>query len=391
MTETTDLILPESTTLATLLSSKGGIDPIIDKIAERVRSEAAGIDVSSKSGRDRLKSLAHNVSRSKTEIERQADILKEDAQKLIKSVNAEVNTARTKCDALRDEIKAPALAWESAEQERINKIKQAMQVFNQKSVHESSADIKYLIDKIFEIEIDSSWQEFKLEAKSAKDKCLLQLREKLASAIAREEAQALAERQAAELEQLRREKAEREEQDRLLAIARAEEARRIEQERVAHELRMKQAEEEARRRQQEKDDAFRRQAEIEKAEAERLAKIEKDKQEAARIAVEKAEKESAEREAALKKQAEEEKIRHEREMAEAKAREEAAAQRERDRIAAERQAEADARAKREADAKHRENIRGEIMEALVSFGLDHPSGIADALMDGKIPHCKVIL
>lgn len=391
MTESTDLILPEATTIATLLSSKGGIDPIIDKIAERVRSEAAGIDVSSKSGRERLKSLAHNVSRSKTEIERQADILKEDAQKLIKSVNAEVNAARAKCDALRDEIKKPAIDWEAAEQARINKIKLAMNKFIQVVVPESSKDIKDTIDCISNVEIDSFWQEFKLDAKRAKEICLDKLNIALGLAISREEAKAIAEQQAAELEQLRREKAEREEQDRLLAIARAEEARRIEQERVAHELRMKQAQEEAEKKQAEKEAADRQKEAAEKAEAERLAKIEKDKQEAARIAVEKAEKEAAEREAALKRQAEEEKLRHEREMAEAKAREEAAAQRERDRIAAERQAEADARAKREADAKHRKNILEEISGALQSLGVAYPEAVAQDLMDGKIPHCKVIL
>ena len=380
MTESTDLILPEATTIATLLSSKGGIDPIIDKIAERVRSEAAGIDVSSKSGRDRLKSLAHNVSRSKTEIERQADILKEDAQKLIKSVNAEVNTARAKCDALRDEIKSPALAWEAAEQARTNKIKLRLQVFKPKSVHESSSDIKFLIDDIFAIEIDDSWQEFKLEATHEKRNCLILLREKLASAIAKEEAQYLAEQQAAELEQLRREKADREEQDRLREIEKAEEARRVEREKQ---------EKEDHRLQQEY--AKRQKEEAERAEAQRVAKIEKDKQEAARIAVEKSEKEAAEREAALKKKAEEEKIRHERELAEAKAREEAAAQRERDRIAEERQAEEDARAKREADAKHRENIRSDIVNAIKPFGMENAETIADAIMDGKIPHCKVIL
>ena len=382
MTESTDLILPEATTIATLLSNKGGIDPIIDKIAERVRSEAAGIDVSSKSGRERLKSLAHNVSRSKTEIERQADILKEDAQKLIKSVNAEVNTARAKCDALRDEIKKPALDWEAAEQARISKIKLAMNKFIQVVVPESPKDIKDTIDCISNVEIDSFWQEFKLEAKKAKEVCLDKLNIALGLAISREEAKALAEQQVAELEQLRREKAEREEKDRILAIERAEESRRIEREKQ---------EKEDHRLQQEY--AKRQEEEVGRAEAQRVAKIEKDKQEAARIAVEKAEKEAAEREAALKRQAEEEKLRHEREMAEAKVREEAAAQRERDRIAAERQAEADARAKREADAKHRENIRGVISISLKSLGLDFVSAetIADALMDGKIPHCKVIL
>ena len=380
MTETTDLILPEATTIATLLSSKGGIDPIIDKIAERVRSEASGIDVSSKSGRERLKSLAHNVSRSKTEIERQADILKEDAQKLIKSVNAEVNTARAKCDALRDEIKSPALAWEAAEQERINKIKLAMNKFIQVVVPESSKDIEETIDCISNVEIDSFWQEFKLEAKKAKEVCLDKLNIALGLAISREEAQYLAEQQAAELEQLRREKAEREEQDRLRAIAQEEEIRRIEKETL-------QKEEQRQHQEYEK-----RQKEIaEKEEAERAAKIDRDKKEAARLAVEKAEKEAAEREAALRKQAEEEKLRHEKELAEAKAREEAAAQRERDRIAAERKAEEDARAKREADAKHREVIRRDIVNAIIPFGIENAETIADALMEGKIPHCRVNL
>ncbi len=78
-------------------------------------------------------------------------------------------------------------------------------------------------------------------------------------------------------------------------------------------------------------------------------------------------------------------------MSEAKQREEAAAQRERDRIAEEqRQADA-ARAKREADQAHRVRIRNEIAEGLKTLDAGNWFALADALIDGKVPHTRVTL
>ncbi len=63
-----------------------------------------------------------------------------------------------------------------------------------------------------------------------------------------------------------------------------------------------------------------------------------------------------------------------------------------DRIAAEQKAADDARSKREADAAHRAKITADIVEALGAMaGRATPSLIAEALIEGRIPHCRVVM
>ena len=53
-------------------------------------------------------------------------------------------------------------------------------------------------------------------------------------------------------------------------------------------------------------------------------------------------------------------------------------------------ADADARAKRQADVAHRAKIASDIAEALRAYaGITTPELIAEALIEGRIPHCKV--
>lgn len=386
----TALALPEPTTLATMFRATGGMDALIARIEAEARSHAP--DLTTKKGRDAIKSLAYRVAQSKTALDTAGKDLNEAARAQINAVDAERRKVRDRLDALKDEVRKPLDDWEAAEAKRIDALKLRLTAFRPTHVPTASEGLRLLIAEIEAVAVDASWQEFQTEATEAKALCLNRLDEHLQAAVARDDAAALAERQAAELEQLRREKAERDEADRLRAEAEAAEARRIEAEKAEAE-RLRIAAEQA------------EQARIaaEKAEAERLAQIERDKQEAARIAAEQAEarakaeaeraaKEAADREAALKRQAEENEARHQQQLAEAKAREAAAAQAERDRIAAERQAEADARAKREADSKHRQRIRDDIATSMNGFVGELEAGlIADAIMDGAIPFVKVVI
>ena len=75
--------------------------------------------------------------------------------------------------------------------------------------------------------------------------------------------------------------------------------------------------------------------------------------------------------------------------AESKAKQDAAAEvvRERERVDAERKATESARLKREADQRLRDKVRSEIMADLVE---QSASEIADAIMDGKVRHVKVV-
>lgn len=360
----TALALPEPTALAVLFKAENGLDPLLARIEAEATAEAAQYSPETAKGRDALKSVAFRVVKSKTELERRAKELTEQQRREVAAVNAGRNAAVERLDALRDKIKAPAIAWEAAEADRIEKHKTRLAAIqNAAPETEASEAYRAIIARIEAMQITDAWQEFAADAGKAKDATLARLLAGLDAAEVREA-------QEAEIARLRAEAAAREEADRLRREAEEAEAARIA---------------------------------AEKAEAERLARIEREKQEAAERAAKAAEErakaeaertasEAAEREAALKRAAEEQAAQHQRELQEAKRREEAAAQAERDRIARENAAAEAARQKRAADEAHRAKIRADIAAALATMaGRATPEAIADALMAGLIPHCEVRL
>ncbi|HHH0262428.1 TPA: hypothetical protein ACPZJP_002749 [Yersinia enterocolitica] len=93
-----------------------GLDSYLDQIRQEV-SEVP--DLSTTKGRERIKSLAASVSRSKTAIEKPGrDYLKK-LKEAVKPAEAEIKRFVDACDALRDETRRPLTEWE-AEQERLN-------------------------------------------------------------------------------------------------------------------------------------------------------------------------------------------------------------------------------------------------------------------------------
>ena len=330
--KTTDLV-------ALFKSGADQIDPLLSRIEAEVRAHAP--DTTTNKGREAIASLAYKVSRSKTALDGAGKSLTDEARKEISAVDAARKKIRDRLDALRDEARAPLDAWEAAEAARKARIDAAMASMRNHGMtgENTSSEIRDAANELRAVPVDETFAEFQTQAEELREATLQGLRSLYAAAKAREDQQA-------ELEALRAEKMAREA---------AEEAARAERDRVEAE---RQAEELAAQRAREVEAAR-------KADAERI------------------EREKAEAVAKAAAQAEE---RHAREMADAKQREEQAAQRERDRIAAEAEREAAARAKREADLKHRARIKAAIVAALDSADGER---IADALMNGAIPHCKV--
>ncbi|OVZ86602.1 hypothetical protein [Yersinia intermedia] len=92
-----------------------GLDSYLDQIRQEV-SEVP--DLSTTKGRERIKSLAASVSRSKTAIEKPGrDYLKK-LKEAVKPAEAEIKRFVDACDALRDETRRPLTEWE-AEQDRL--------------------------------------------------------------------------------------------------------------------------------------------------------------------------------------------------------------------------------------------------------------------------------
>ncbi|MFG6604665.1 MULTISPECIES: hypothetical protein [unclassified Sulfitobacter] len=361
----TALALPVGTDLTAIFAKPEQVDDMISRIEAEARSHAP--DLSTAKGRKAIASLAHTVARSKTTLDAAGKSLTDDARKQIALVDAERRKIRERLNALKAEVRKPLDDWEAAEEARIKRLTDALQSLTPAPVQMRDTEtITAEIDRIKAIAIDDSWAEYQEIADAKKEHALKDLAQWYDAAKVRED-------QAAELARLRVEAEERARKD-------AEEAA---------------AKEEAERQAQAKAEEERLAAE--KAEADRLAAEEAEKVEAARR--EQAERDKAEAAERARKQAEEDAARrekeaaerHAREMAEAKQREEAAAQRERDRIAEEQRQADVARAKREADQAHRVRIRNEIAEGLKTLDAGNWFAMADALIDGKVPHTRVTL
>jgi hypothetical protein len=350
----TALTLPNATSLSALFTKSEGLSTMLSELERAARAEAECLDATTRKGRDALKSLAYKVSQSKSELDRQGLALTEEARKQIDAVNAGRKQAKVRLDALRDEIKKPAIDWEAAEEIRIAKHKTALDAFDQGRVDAMSAAdlIRTVVAEVEQIDTGESWEEFQPIAAAAKEKALSKFRADLVAAEQREAEQA-------ELAKLRAEAAERTRKE-------------------AEEMAAREAAEAERR---DAEEAERRKVEAEKAEAARREQIERERAEAAEHATREAE-ERAERE---KRETEE---RHAREMAEAKEREERAAQEELNRIEAQRRADEEAAEKRRADEAHRERILKDIAEALTPIPRE---SIPQALLDGRVPHVKVLI
>tara|TARA_R110000796_G_scaffold129256_2_gene244969 strand:- start:1540 stop:2586 length:1047 start_codon:yes stop_codon:yes gene_type:complete len=334
----TSIILAPGTSLKSLLSIDKGLDPVLDQIERDARAEVA--DLTTPKGRKAVASLAYRVAQSKSALDAVGKAMNAEARKKIDVVDAQRRAARERLDTLRDEIRDPLTAWEAADEKRIADHRIAMSAFDLNRVTAMNAveEIQSAIDSAQTVSL-RDWEEFADEADAMAGAALAKFECDLEAAKERE-------RQAEELASLKADA----------------EARKI------------------------ADDERERQAVLER---DRIAQEEADRIEAKRVEDERVE---AERIAAEKAKADQlaaaqaEKERHERYSREADERQRAALQAERDRIAKAKDDEDKARAKREADKKHVFRIRGEITKALENYAGPRMEDIAQAIIDGKIPH-----
>lgn len=332
MSEATDLtvleIKPEQ---APALYSPNGLDAFLEQIKQAVNEVP---DLSTKKGRDRVASLAAQVSRSKTAIEKPGREYLKRLKEAVKPAEQEIKRFVDACDELRDITRRPLTEWE-AEQDRIAA---------EKAAEEERLRI--------EAEQKSALEALKKEIEVKHEMALL-LNEKFDRDLA--EAKAEAERQ---------------------RIAHEEELKRQAEEKVKRELEEKQ--------QREREENQRRETElklkVEAAERQRLEDVAQ--AERNRIAAEeKAEREKQEAIADAQRKAQQEADRIKRE----------AEEKEVARLAEEKRV-ADEKAKREADQNHRKAIGTEIVNALLAnANIDRVQAIQvlTALKDGLIPHTNI--
>ena len=318
-----------------------GLDPVIEKIRAEVTSIVS--DISTKTGREEIRSRAAKLARTKIALDELGKKLTEDQKRQIKAVDAERARAWDALEALQKEVRAPLTAWENKEKDRVAAHEAALAAIPESPAYGQHETAEELAERLTSLEQYPArdWEEFAERASLALFKELSRTRDLLASARKREAEQA-------ELARLRQEEAERKQRE--------------------HEERLK-AEAAAKAR----------------AEAEAVAMAEAVKIERARVeAEERAEKAEAARIAAETKA-----------LADLKAAEqraEAAAKAERDRIEAERKAEADATAAREADKAHRAKVNNEALNAVIASAGVTPEiarAVISAIAKGLIPHVKI--
>lgn len=146
MTETTDLavleIKPEQ---APALYVQSGLDGFLEQIRKSVNEVP---DLTTAKGRARVASLAAQVSRSKTAIEKPGREYLKRLKEAVKPAEAEIKRFVDECDALRDETRRPLTEWE-AEQERIK----AEEKFN--ADHAEALEMNAAFDKALAERIES--------------------------------------------------------------------------------------------------------------------------------------------------------------------------------------------------------------------------------------------
>jgi hypothetical protein len=117
--------------------------------------EAFVPDLSTRTSRAEIASLAYKVAKTKAPIEAAAKALTEDFRKRTAAVNAERNDVTAKLDGLRDLARAPLDAWEEAEKAREAKLKatfDAIDAATRVLASDTSETVKARIVQIEDIE-----------------------------------------------------------------------------------------------------------------------------------------------------------------------------------------------------------------------------------------------
>lgn len=268
MSEVTDLtvieIKPEQ---APVLFSPNGLDAFLEQIKQAVNEVP---DLSTDKGRKRIASLAAQVSRSKTAIEKPGREYLKRLKAAVKPAEQEIKRFVDECDALRDATRQPLTEWE-AEQERIAAEKAAEEERLRLEAEEKAAlealkkqfeedhEKALLMNEIFDRDVAEAKAEAERQriaheeelkrqaAEQAKREADEAAKREIEAAAAREREATLAKERA---EREAKELAEKAERDRIEAERRAEREKKealekAERERIAAEEKAKREKEEA--------------------------------------------------------------------------------------------------------------------------------------------------
>ena len=351
---TTELATVTAETALAVLTSPEKFDELIGKIRAEVNAHVP--DLTTKKGRDAIKSLAYKVTRTKTALDDAGKELNAGKRAEINAVDEVRRKVREDLDALAADARKPLDEWEASETARQSRISETMSAINAlPSLPDdvTAIGIQARIDTLTALEFDADVFQESLEiAIGAKSSALDSLNASLVRVTQ-------AEADAAELAELRRKDAERVENDRIAA----EQAAQIEADRIAEENRAAEA----------AAAEAQRLADAEAAEAQRLADIAAAEQRAAEAATTEAARvaqvaiDTANAEARRLQDAEDARLADEARIA-------------------------NETAAREADKAHRGSVMKATKEAMMEHGginEDQARKIVLAIVAGEIPNTKV--
>lgn len=203
-------------------------DSALPALVLEIKTEIAAHtpDISTRTGREAIASLAYSIARRKTPIIKAGASLTEDWRKKTTTVNALKSKVEKEFDALRDEARADLDVWEAKEKERVARIDRVvafLQAAGTAQPGRSVEEIEQAISQVNEIQISDDFGDSFDRASQEKASAMAALTSARADTLK-------ADQDRAELEKLRAEAAERDREARDAEIARQAEA--AEQERI---------------------------------------------------------------------------------------------------------------------------------------------------------------
>lgn len=281
-----DLIVVTPDTKAAAIFSDNNLKTILGRIEEEVLKFEP--DLKTATSRKEIASIAHKVSRSKTFIDDKGKELTEDWRKKVGEINEHRKEAKEFLDNLKVKVRAPLTKFEEDEKIRVATYRNKIQLIESWgdrlfNLTLNSEEVSKNISNIESEVIDESWQEFQEEALTTRENALEMAKQCLQDVIKKEQ-------EAEELAQLRKEADERKRKDHEDMIAKnaAEKAKKEAEEKAASEA--KKLQEEKDKLEQEKIESEKRAREFEarkiqeakdaeeKAEKEKLAAVEAEKE-----------------------------------------------------------------------------------------------------------------
>lgn len=223
-----------------VVQSSEKFDTLLGQIREVVRNHKP--DLATQKGRDAIAALAYKVARTKTALDDAGKKLNEDARKQIDAVDEQRRRIRTELDALRDEARKPLDLWEVAEAVRKETIDAVLGVIDASTSFPETYTAAEISERIvgleateFDAEIFQEWLQIAIAKKT---KALETLRGVYTRTLK-------AEADAAELETLRKQNAEREAREAEQKAAREAEEQRQREAKEAEERAAREAEQAA--------------------------------------------------------------------------------------------------------------------------------------------------